>query len=480
MGIVKCILTAALVLSSATWPASHNLVIGKLGNWVICRTAVDSSFSIIQLPNYPLTQSPYPFTQSATITNFFQIPKYSPSPQQPSSNSSSDLDEAESLLQKGQYAAAEERLLAITRKQSSSAQAWFDLGFAESHLGKFTEAAVAYKKAVELNPKWFEANLNLGLTLARSGVSPEAASALRAATQLKPTTGGDHALSNAWFSLAEVVRDSSPQEAIAAFKKAAELNPQNGAAFLGAAKLMQAQGDNAGAEQAYLKAADTGEEEAVQRLIDLYLKQNRLPEAETWLQKYLTAHPQDTAAHVQMARILMAEGKTQEAASALEPLRNSPDPAVRRELASLYMEGKQYDAAAAILQDLLQKNSADAQLHWNLGSAWLHLHKYPEAESELLQALKINPALYDAYWELAYAAQQNKHYELAIRALDVRGKHLPENAASYWIRAVSYDGLRAYKPAAENYKLFLAADQGKSPDDEFKARHRLLAIQPQK
>jgi hypothetical protein len=35
-----------------------------------------------------------------------------------------------------------------------------------------------------------------------------------------------------------------------------------------------------------------------------------------------------------------------------------------------------------------------------------------------------------------------------------------------------------YKPAAENYKLFLAAAGGKYPDQEFQARHRLKAIQP--
>jgi superkiller protein 3 len=479
MAIPSSIVTAALAVMAAVPAAPHNLVIGKFGNWVILKPST-CSFSITHLPNYPITQSS-PLTNSPTyqLTNFLQIPKYS-APDQPRPRPSVNLDEPESLLQKGEYAAAEERLLAIVKQDANNAQAWFDLGFAQSHLGKATEAVVAYKKAVALNPKWFEANLNLGLTLARAGDSSNAAAALRAATQLKPTTGGDHALSNAWFSLAQVVESSSPQEALAAYQKAAELNPQNAEAFLGAGKLMQAQGNTAGAEQAFLKAAENGQNEAVPRLIDLYLKQNRLTDAETWLRKYLAANPQNTAAQVQLARILVAEGKTQEATSLLEPLRGSSDPAIRRELASLYMEAKQYDAAATLLQDLVQKNPADAQLHWNLGSALLHQHKYAEAEPELLQAIKINPGLQDAYWELAYAAQQNKHYELAISALDARARHQPETAATYWIRAVSYDGLRAYKPAAENYKLFLAADGGKSPDDEFKARHRLKAIQPEK
>src|ERR1051326_7297891 len=50
------------------------------------------------------------------------------------------LKEAESLLQKQQYAQAEEKLQAIVTQQSENPQAWFDLGFAQSHQGRTTEA----------------------------------------------------------------------------------------------------------------------------------------------------------------------------------------------------------------------------------------------------------------------------------------------------------------------------------------------------
>jgi hypothetical protein len=36
-----------------------------------------------------------------------------------------------------------------------------------------------------------------------------------------------------------------------------------------------------------------------------------------------------------------------------------------------------------------------------------------------------------------------------------------------------------YKPAVENYKRFLEAAGGKYPDQEFQARHRIKAIEPQ-
>src|SRR5438552_15026080 len=99
------------------------------------------------------------------------------------------LQEAESLLQKQQYDQAQVKLEGLIKTQAGNPQAWFDLGFAESHLGKTAESIAAYKKAVELSPKWFEANLNLGLALAKAGIVPEATSSLRSTVQLKPTSG---------------------------------------------------------------------------------------------------------------------------------------------------------------------------------------------------------------------------------------------------------------------------------------------------
>ncbi len=56
---------------------------------------------------------------------------------------------------------------------------------------------------------------------------------------------------------------------------------------------------------------------------------------------------------------------------------------------------------------------------------------------------------------------------------------LPELPSSYFLRATCYDHLRQFAEAVENYKAFLAASNGQFPDDEWKARHRLIAIEPE-
>ena len=159
----------------------------------------------------------------------------------------SDLKDAEDLLQKQQYQQAEEKLFVIVAKQSTNPQAWFDLGFAQSHLGKTADSIAAYERAAQLSPKWFEAQQNLGLALAKSGDFPAAAAALKIAVTLKPTTGGDKALSQAWISLAQVTEDSQPQEALAAYQKAVELDPANPEAQLGIARMAERSGNAAAA-----------------------------------------------------------------------------------------------------------------------------------------------------------------------------------------------------------------------------------------
>jgi tetratricopeptide (TPR) repeat protein len=367
--------------------------------------------------------------------------------------------------------------------QAKNPQAWFDLGFAQSHQEKTKDAVASYQKAVDLAPDWFEANLNLGLDLTKAGNSAAAATVLKHAVALKPSSGGQKALARAWLGLGQALEEdeNDPKGAAAAYDKAAELDPSDLDVVVRSGTALQRAGDATGAELRYAKAADAGSSSGMSRLIALLSSQRRYNDAATWINKYLAQNPQDATARVQLARLLIAQGKKEDAITSLEAAKaTSHNAAIDRELALLYLDARQYDKAAGLLQELAQATAGDAQLRWDLGSALLHQRKYAEAESAMVTALKINPRLESDYWELAYAAQQNKHYELAIRVLDTRAQRLQETPTTYWIRAVSYDSLGAVKPAATNYRLFLDADAGKSPDQEFQARHRLKAIEPQR
>jgi tetratricopeptide (TPR) repeat protein len=406
-------------------------------------------------------------------------PSRSAKPQQADS-----LAEAEGLLQKQQYAEAEQKLTALLSEQAENPQAWFDLGFAQSHLNKTGEAVASYRKAAGLSPKWFEANLNLGVALAKSNDYAAATPVLQHAVTLKPTAGGNKAISKAWQSLAQVLEKTDAKAAAAAYDKAVELDPSQTELTLDAGRVLQSANDLPGAEEHFKKSADSGDAQGMVMLINLLSQQKRYTEAEGWLTKYVAKNPQDSKARLQLGKFLASQGKSQEAIAVLQNQdqsngQPSGNPEIDRELAELYLQTKQYAQAEPLFRGLSQTTTTDPDLHFGLGVAVLHQLKYAEAEREFIQTVKLKPDYGEAYGYLADAARENKHYELAIRALDARAKFLPEDARSYFIRATSFDNLHMFKPAAENYKKFLAIAAGKFPDQEFQARHRLKAIQPE-
>ena len=136
--------------------------------------------------------------------------------------------------------------------------------------------------------------------------------------------------------------------------------------------------------------------------------------------------------------------------------------------------------AEAVYDELLAAHPNDAELHRRLGQAFLREKKPKEAQQEFLTAVKLKPDLGEAYGDLAFAAGENENYALAMKALDARGKLLPENSATYFLRASACDHLSDFKTAAVNYHLFLKTADGKYPDYEWKAKHRLIAIEPKK
>jgi tetratricopeptide (TPR) repeat protein len=159
---------------------------------------------------------------------------------------------------------------------------------------------------------------------------------------------------------------------------------------------------------------------------------------------------------------------------------DASDTHAQRDLADMYSEAGKYDRADTLYQGLLTANPKDAVLHQELGRVFLKQKKFPEAEREFLQAVQLRPDLGPAYGDLAFAASENKNYPLVIKAADLRATFLPETPMTYFLRATAYDHLRDAKQAARYYHQFLEAAAGKFPDQEWQAKHRLIAIEPKK
>ena len=400
-----------------------------------------------------------------------------------------EIAQAEDAIQKNDFAGAETLLRKALDKDPNNYQAWFDLGFVLNRLGRTDESIAAYRKSVAAKPDVFESNLNLGLMLVRAN-NPEAEQFLRAATTLKPTdhSEGDHTeegQARAWLALAHLLETRKPDDALQAYRKAAELTPKDPEPHLSAGLLHERQKEYSDAEAEYKQvlALDARSTEAAIGLTNIYMKSGRLGEAEPLLRRLAAERPADAGIHLQLGRVLAAVGKKDDAIAEIQTaLKLAPtDADAQRDLADLYASAGKNDLAESVYRALVTARPQDPELHRGLGKALLLQKKFPEAQQEFLTAVRLKRDWPDVYVDLAFAANENKNYDLTVRALN--GRAMLDAAMPplcFFLRASAYDHLRDYKHAAVDYHHFLDVANGKYPDQEWQATHRLIAIEPKK
>ncbi len=395
-----------------------------------------------------------------------------------------EIAQAEDAIQKNDFTGAETLLKKAIDKDPKNFQAWFDLGFVLNRLGRVEDSIHAYRQSVAAKPEVFETNLNLGLMLVRFN-SPEAERFLRAATGLKPTDHVEEGQARAWLALAHLLENAKPEDALQAYRKASELTPKDPEPHLSAGLLHERQKEFSDAEAEYKQVLtlDPHSTEAAIGLTNIYMKSARLSDAEPLLRQLATERPDDAGIHLQLGRVLAAQGKKDDAIAEIQTaLKLAPaDSDAQREIADLYASAGKNDLAENTYRALVTTQPKDPELHRGLGQALLRQKKFPEAQQEFLTALRLKRDSPDVYVDLAFAASENKNYELTIRALNGRtllNAELP--AICFFLRASAYDHLRDYKLAAVDYHHFLDVANGKYPDQEWQATHRLIAIEPKK
>jgi len=259
------------------------------------------------------------------------------------------------------------------------------------------------------------------------------------------------------------------------------------------ADLAATAGDDADAEAAYRRALAVEPEnvDAVAGLAHVLVRQKKMSDAETMLAAVLKAHPDDPRIVSQLAVLYAAEDKAALAIPLIEKLRAShaafaADTGLTGMLAHLYeLDGKNAEAEA-LYRTLIAGNPSDPSLLDDLGGVLVKEMKYADAEVVLTKAVTMRDGFADpkdwgaAAEHLAYAASKNGQPKVALQALEERNTVLPNSAAALYLEAISHDALRETKAAVVAYKAFLALAAGKFPDDEFKARHRLVALEHEK
>lgn len=387
------------------------------------------------------------------------------------------VQQAEDKLGHGQYAAAATLLEHYLAGHASDAHAHCDLGYAWAALGRRDDAIREYTTGVAGQPNDFSAQMNLSLLLLQAHQPATALPHLQQAAQLKP---GD---AKVWMNQGEALEAlGRNQDALAAFRKAAALDPASVTPHKAMARLLVSARQWAQAEpelQAVLKA-EPEDEAARSALINAYLQQHQFDKAQPLLQTLLQQHPDSAPGHFASAELLQQAGKLDQAqgeyqkALQLDP---SNDEA-RAQLAQIAMLQKNYAAAIQMLQPLAAKHPQSADWHMRLGTAYMQAMQMEPARDQFLAVVSQRPQAAEAWGDLAVVFYKLKDPVHSLAALDRHDRLAGNSAGSYFLRAINYDQLQQYDLAVENYQKFLQVDQHRDPDDEFKATHRLIAIQP--
>jgi tetratricopeptide (TPR) repeat protein len=398
---------------------------------------------------------------------------------------SPEIAKAETAMVKRDWKTAEPILDAWLAAHPADARALFDAGYLADAQDRNEDAVALYRKALDANPKSFEAEISLGLLLARMGKPVEARPALWSATLLDPGDAGQASKARAWRALAEIDAQgidgkADPAQASIDLLEALKLSPETPEDTLTAARLADANGDATGAEAAYRrvlkKAPDSGV--AVAGLAHLLIGQKKYPEAEELLQGALKKNPDDAAMTAQLAAVLVAEDKS-DALPLLEQFheKHPKDPAIARMLAQVEADAGEYAQSDQLYTALLAASPRDSDLLAGHGQNLIRQHRYPEALKTFQSATEIDETNGEAWNGLAFAAFETHQPAITIHALTVRSKYLPEGPTIFFLWATAYDTLHDKKQAVAYYHRFLESAMGKFPDQEWQARQRLALLE---
>jgi tetratricopeptide (TPR) repeat protein len=346
------------------------------------------------------------------------------------------LAEASAHLDAGRYEQAIAILKALAEKEPNEVVYQFNLALSYSLAGHDEAAIDGYRKALSIKEDLYEARLNLGQLLLKTGKAEEAADWLEKAADQKPAEAKPVYLLGRAFAARE-----KWQESAAALEKSLALDPQNEPLLLEIAGIWEQAGQLAKAAEYYRKL------------------------------------PGNPAARERLGSILLSQGDHPGAIEQFEALRRtSPTPAVLYALATAYLRNRQPEKSLLLAEELVKLEPARADLRLFYGRLLRDQKRYAEAAREFHQATRLTPSSLEAWNEFAGMLLLLERFDIALQALERSRELGGETPAYHYFRATTLDALKQPEPALASYERFLATSEGKFPDEEFKARQRVRIL----
>jgi Flp pilus assembly protein TadD len=387
------------------------------------------------------------------------------------------LNSAQAAIERQDFSAAAQNYQDYLAKKPDDATVHYDLGYVYTALHRPADARAEYQKATSLDPKMAEAYQNLGLTFMPDDPA-EAVEPLQKAAELEPNDARKK-----WLLGTALEMSGKMGPAIEQFEAARELDDKDADIQDSLAQAYLTAGRVADAEavlQTAMALNPTGPALANTRhgLAEVFIAEKKTEQGAAELEAYLALQPNDVAARVQHASLLLDLGKDDDALAELDrAAAATPETVPELKLRSqIYFDKKEYANAIPALQKAAAMAPQDPDIPARLGHLYLETKDYPNAVRALGAALKMDPGANDVLSEMIAAQYFTKNYQAALDGLDALAKREPLPAKSVFVQATCYDKLDELPQAFEAYNRFLKLNTDTNNDMYFDATDRVRAI----
>lgn len=338
-------------------------------------------------------------------------------------------------------------LTGCSRDPNVRKQKYLESGNRYRDQSKYSEAAIQYSNAIQLDPRFVEAHYQLAQTYLKLQDYNHAYAELLRTVDLAP----DHYpaqldLANLLISAHDLNQASAhldvlrakqpnnpdtheawsnyyaaqndPVSAIQEMQKAIAADPNRSESYLVLAYLQSGANLPDQAEASFKKAAALGPKamNAQLALGGFYMSHNRLPEAEQQFKHAIEVDPKDTAARAAYARLLMTEGRKTDAEAFLKQTKiDLPEDSEGYTMLGDFYAATDVDKALPEYASLYRDHPKDPKVKKNYIQILILKNQLDEASKLTDEILKTSPHDGDA---LIFRAQIQIHHNDASSAID--------------------------------------------------------------
>jgi tetratricopeptide (TPR) repeat protein len=398
-------------------------------------------------------------------------------------------------LDAGEFQKTEEQATAILERDPANASAQQVLGVSLASQGENEKAVAAFQKAVELSPKDVSSLVYLGTSLAAVGNREEAERAFQKAIEIDPRhvpawldfaaflrSGGqlqrvEQVLGdglqknpddlNLHLALADLFLEQGKAEPLNALLRSLRERRPKPEVALTLGDFFAARNQRERAASEYLWGARIAPTNLLMkaRLVEHFLNSSNLRDAEKWNSEILRQQPKNVAAGIARGRILLAQGKRDEAIAELRRQVSQARDSVEAHyyLGLAYVRNLNNEQAKAEFRDAVRLDQRFLPARLSLAELQMHLGELAPARGIAEDTVRMYPKS---------ATAQSLFGSVLLRSRDVAGarEHLlaardlaPGDPSVLVLLGASYAAEGKWADAQHQYEAALKLDPNYAP-----------------